>query len=87
MKKTSTKTRNKGTVTYKSIGEKFNVSEAIVKKYVILIRDKKLLPISINTYYLLTFIESENKVFNILIQIINYGHFPFNNTILIKLIN
>lgn len=52
---------------YKSVSEKFNISEAIVKKYVIFIKDKKPLLMGIDTYRPLTLIENEDKALNILV--------------------
>ena len=43
------------------------MNEAIVKKYVILIKNKKSLLININIHRPPTFIESENKALNILV--------------------
>ncbi|KAK3954602.1 hypothetical protein QBC32DRAFT_322447 [Pseudoneurospora amorphoporcata] len=85
--KANNKARNKGKITYKSAGERFDVSEAIVKKYVMLIRDKKPLPTRKDAHRPNALTEDEDKALNIVVQIADRGHFPINNETLVSLAN
>ena len=67
--------------------EVYNIIKAIVKKYIRLIYEGKPFPIGIDIHRPPTLTNSEDKAFNIIVQIIDRGYFPLNNINLIKLAN